>query len=140
MRYTVKHNILFPVMPTKSCIYALNSYAAVFQRFGNLPLRWDVQKKKFIYRLSHRELLFWYFCLTVIFCCGIICLREIFVKVTNVTTHILVVQILFGMLGAVGGCGCGLLLLIYGQVGVTTWDNICLIENILKKGMSFRYC
>lgn len=61
-------------------------------------------------------------------------------KVTNVTTHILVVQILFGMLGAVGGCGCGLLLLIYGQVGVTTWDNICLIENILKKGMSFRYC
>lgn len=125
-------------MPTKSTIHALNVYAAVFQRLGTIPVRWDRSKKKFVYRLNHRELLFWYCCMSVV-CCGMsgsgfVCVREIFVKVTNVDTHALVYLIFLGLMTVVVGCGGGLLLLIYGQVGATAWDNICIIEDILNTG------
>lgn len=61
-------------------------------------------------------------------------MREIFVKVTNVDTHALVYLIFLGLMTVVVGCGGGLLLLIYGQVGATAWDNICIIEDILNTG------
>lgn len=124
-------------MPTASTIDALNVYAAVFQTLGTLPVRWEKSTKKFIYRLNHRELLLWYFNATIelfaTLCCGLICLREVFVKVTNITTHALVIQMLFGLLG-VAGCGSNLLVLIYGQVETTAWDNICFIENMVTNG------
>lgn len=120
-------------MPTAATIYTLNAYAAVFQKFGTLPVRWEKQTGRLIYRLNHRELLFWYFNSIVILfgtlCSAFICVREIFVKVTNVPTYVLVIQIFLGLMGAIIGCGFGLLLLMYGQVGTTAWNNICLIEN-----------
>lgn len=67
-------------------------------------------------------------------CCGFICLREIFGKDSYVSTYVLVMQIFLGLMGAVGGCGAGLILLIYGEVGTTAWDNMCMIENLLNTG------
>lgn len=125
-------------MASQLSIYALNEYAAVFQRFGTIPVRWDRPQKKFIYRCNHRELLLWYFNMTVVFlgtfCCGVICLREILVKVSNISRSVLVIQMFLGLMGAVVGCGFGVLLLIYGELGTTAWDNMWIIVNKLNKG------
>lgn len=125
-------------MPTSPSIHVLNVYAEVFQRFGYHPVRWDRSKKKFIYRLNHRELLFWNFNVAAVlfgtFCCGLICLREIFVKVNNVSTYVLVIQIFLMLMGMVTGFAFALLFLIHGQVGTIAWDYMCGVENILDKG------
>lgn len=68
------------------------------------------------------------------FCCGIICLRQILVKVTNVSMYVLVMQLFFGLMGAMSGLGFGLLIVTYGQVGTTAWDNIFIIDKILNNG------
>lgn len=68
------------------------------------------------------------------FCCSLIGLREIFVKVTNVPTYALVIQIYFGLMGAGVGCGFGLLLVFFGEEGAKSWEKMCLIENIVNKG------
>lgn len=123
-------------MPTISTINLLNEYAAVFQKWGPPPVRWDRSRKKFVYRLNHKELLFWYFNVAVelfgTLCCGLICLREIFVKVTNVPTYVLIYVIFLGLMGSFV-CVFSLLLLC-GKEGTTAWDNICLIENIINTG------
>lgn len=125
------------VMPSGFCIRALDAYASLYQKMGTIPVSWDIQKKKFVYKVNHKELLFWYFTMSVVLfgtlCCCFICLREIFVKVTNVSAYVLVIQMFFGLLG-VAGCGSNLLVLIYGKIGTTAWDNICFIENIVTKG------
>lgn len=131
-------------MPTGSCIHALNEYASLYQRFGTIPISWNVQKKKFVYQANHRELRLWYFNMSFVVLgtlgCCFICVREIFVKVTNIPTYVLVMQIFWGLLGGVLGCGVGLLFFIYGQEGVLAWENLVIIEVAILKGKYINTC
>lgn len=61
-------------------------------------------------------------------------------KVTNVPMYALIIQIFFGLMGAIMGCGFGLIILIFGQAGATAYDNICIIESTLNKGKRSVHC
>lgn len=62
-----------------------------------------------------------------------VCLREIFVKDTNIHQGILLFQIFLGLMSSVVGFGGGLMIMIKGPEGVAVWDNSMIVEAEIKK-------
>lgn len=127
-------------MPTHSAIFALDAYASLFQRVMRLPVIWDVNEKKFVYWVNFKELRVWYgtmcFQLFATFCCLIVCLREVFVKETNVRSkEIVLVQAFLGIMSSMVGFGGGVLIFMDGPVGVASWENAIIVEKIVHEGI-----
>lgn len=99
---------------------------------------WDTKAKKFMYRINHKELLVWYFALLCEFLATLsslyVCLREIFVKDTNVPVHKVLFQLSMAMMNGVVGVGTGFLILKDGGKGVGAWDDLCIVEKTVCEG------
>lgn len=119
-------------METPALLNCLKSYANLFQNIAPIPISWNTSKRKCVYCLNHRKLIFFYIELCigflVTFSCGYASLKALFLKGANIPLYSSIYNAFYALMAGVLGCGGSLCALFYGHPLAQGWDNCVILE------------